>query len=615
VSHEGSTIDPAGLLEAVEQAPDGVLITNSQGIIQFVNPAFTAMTGFSREEAIGQKPHLLKSGCHTELFYKDLWNTILSGRTWAGEVTNRRKDGSLYTEEIRIAPVRDSKGVPTRFIAILHDVTKKRATADKQALLAEIVEDSKDSIIACTPTGVILAFNGTAEKTFGYSANEVIGQKVSILVPKDRIAALEQVMQRILQGISVSGYEGWCLTKNGIRFPVSGTGSLITNSTGEVVGISNILRDNTNDVHRRILGAAGDGIYGLDADGLTTFVNPAAAAMLGYTSDELMGKSQHAMIHHSFPDGSPAPRESCLIYQALHDGLVHYCDSEVFWKKDGTSLPIAYTSTPIIRNGKPDGAVVVFQEISERKRRERAMLESSKLEAIGTLAAGIAHDFNNILASIVSFAELTAEDLTDGSDAQRNVRRIINGCFRARSLVNRMLDFARERPGKPVQVNIAFQVREALALLRASLPPSIQLSFASGMAGTTTILADPTQIMQIVMNLCINAAQAMDNHGIIGIRIDAADAIADAPPQQRGGICITVADTGSGMTPAVMERIFDPFFTTKAPGEGSGLGLSVVYGIVKTLGGVIQVSSSAVLPSTGTQFHVFLPALLAASAG
>jgi signal transduction histidine kinase len=228
---------------------------------------------------------------------------------------------------------------------------------------------------------------------------------------------------------------------------------------------------------------------------------------------------------------------------------------------------------------------------------------------VGTLAAGIAHDFNNILASIVACAELTEGALLEGqSEAKENVATIISGSFRARDLILRMLDFARDSPDNPVPVNIVSQVREALALLRASLPPAIELALQSSLAeGGTTVLAGPTQIMQIVMNLCINAAHAMDNHGVIGIRVDPAAAIKDVPANQRSGICITVADTGSGMTPEVMERIFDPFFTTKAPGEGSGLGLSVVYGIVKSLGGVIHVRSSAALAATGTQFQVFLP--------
>jgi signal transduction histidine kinase len=256
-----------------------------------------------------------------------------------------------------------------------------------------------------------------------------------------------------------------------------------------------------------------------------------------------------------------------------------------------------------------EAAAAAHRASVERLNAERdAKIQSSKLEAMGTMAAGIAHDFNNILASIVSYAELVDDELAEGSEAKNNAANVISGCFRARDLVARMLDFARARSGDPVPVNVVFQVREALALLRASLRPSIELAFQSSTTeATAIILADPTQLMQIVMNLCINSAHAMDNHGVIGIRVDPAAAIKDAPSDQRDGICITVADTGTGMSPEVMQRIFDPFFTTKAPGEGSGLGLSVVYGAVKSLGGDIRVRSSAALSAAGTQFHVFLP--------
>jgi len=257
-------------------------------------------------------------------------------------------------------------------------------------------------------------------------------------------------------------------------------------------------------------------------------------------------------------------------------------------------------------------------EVAHRLNQERlqeeseAKMQSRKLEAVGTMAAGIAHDFNNILASIVANAELTDDHLPDDSTAKNHVEKIIRASFRARDLVSRMLAFARQDSGQPVAVDILAQIHEALALLRVSLLPSVELSFRSSLeADTLIIIAEPTHIMQIVMNLCINAAYAMNNHGAVRVTIDRTnDANGGHADEQVGsvrpnGVCLTVSDTGCGMSAAVQERMFDPFFTTKGPGEGTGLGLSVVYGIVKSLGGHILVHSDAGEP--GTQIQIFIP--------
>jgi len=245
----------------------------------------------------------------------------------------------------------------------------------------------------------------------------------------------------------------------------------------------------------------------------------------------------------------------------------------------------------------------------ERVRVENEVkMRSSKLEAVGTLAAGIAHDFNNILAAIVGFAELTADELPDNSNVKRNVEQILSGSFRARDLVARMLTFARASPVEPTEVQIVAVVEEALALLRASVSASIEMTFDNRLGDVNAlVLADPTQIMQIVMNLCINSSHAIENRGTITVGLQPASEVDCAPPELRDGICLTVTDTGSGMTPEVRERLFDPFFTTKAPGEGSGLGLSVVYGIVSGMGGVIKVESSTAAVDSGSQFQLFLP--------
>jgi light-regulated signal transduction histidine kinase (bacteriophytochrome) len=253
-------------------------------------------------------------------------------------------------------------------------------------------------------------------------------------------------------------------------------------------------------------------------------------------------------------------------------------------------------------------------EVALRERRLRveseARMSSRKMEAVGTLAAGIAHDFNTILGSILGFAEMTLDELPVDSTASANLAQILSASFRARDLVARMLAFSRQSPIEPVAVDVVATAREALVLLRASLPPAVQLSFESGIGAASppaTLLADPTQIQQIVMNLCINAAYAMDGNGLVTVRVAPASESSSAPPKRVDGVCLTVTDCGSGIVPEVIERMFDPFFTTKGPGEGSGLGLSVVYGIVSDLGGLIEVDSCVEGPNTGTQFRVFLP--------
>ena len=239
--------------------------------------------------------------------------------------------------------------------------------------------------------------------------------------------------------------------------------------------------------------------------------------------------------------------------------------------------------------------------------------ESRKLEAIGTLAAGIGHDFNNLLGSIVGFAEMAGDDFADDTPGKYNIQQILNASFRARDLVTRMLTFARQGPVKLIAVDVVSEVCEAIALLRASLRPSVQIDFSSDLE-KATILADISQVQQIVMNLCINAADAMNQRGKIVIRLEP-DAIQAKDGQITQWICLYISDNGAGISPELVDRIFDPFFTTKAPGKGSGLGLSVVYGIVTGLQGNIHVNSSSRGQKQGTQFKIILPLIKADKIG
>jgi PAS domain S-box-containing protein len=243
VCRESNDIERAGLVAAVEQAADGIVITGIGGKIQYVNPAFTAMTGYSSEEAVGQYTRILKSGHHPAAFYEELWNTIRSGRVWHGAMINRRKDGTFYHEEMRITPVLDADREIIRYIAIKQDVTERRSAEEAQRFLAAIVESSEDAIISHTPAGLILTWNGAAERVFGYSAGEIIGQHVSLLVPPERLAGLAYLTEQVLEGHAVSQYEGVYLRKDRRGVHVSVSLCPIKNSAGEVVATSSVIRD------------------------------------------------------------------------------------------------------------------------------------------------------------------------------------------------------------------------------------------------------------------------------------------------------------------------------------------------------------------------------------
>lgn len=233
----------AFLTTAVEQAADGIVITDLAGKIQYVNPSYSAMTGYSCDELIGHSPRILNSGRHSPAFFKELWITIGSGNIWQGEVTNRRKDGTFCDEEMRIAPVLGLNGEKVGYIAIKRDITERRRAQETQAFLAAIVENSDDAIVACTPDGIIRSWNKGAQGLFGYKPEEMIGKRATAFVPPDRKLRMELCIRRVASGETLLHYEGVCLCKDGRRINVSVTGSPITDRTGNVTAVVAAMRD------------------------------------------------------------------------------------------------------------------------------------------------------------------------------------------------------------------------------------------------------------------------------------------------------------------------------------------------------------------------------------
>ena len=365
-----------------------------------------------------------------------------------------------------------------------------------------------------------------------------------------------------------------------------------------------------------ILNSAGEGIYGLDLDGNVTFVNPAGAKLLGYQVGDLLGQPMHEMTHHTKPDGSAYSQLECPIHRAFRNGTSHHSDDEILWRKNGESFPIEYISTPIHEDGHIVGAVISFTDITMRKQAEAVVREgekrlrqSQKMEAMGTLAGGIAHDFNNILTAILGYSQLAQIQLLPDHPVNRHLEEVDIAGKRAKELVEQILTFSRqtEQERKPVQLHVI--VEEVLKLIRATLPSTIvvhqDLSHGQGLA-----LADPTQMHQVLMNLCSNAEHAMRGmYGEISVTLEGvildSDFTAKHPDLIPGPYFrLTVKDTGPGILPETLPRIFDPFFTTKEVGEGTGMGLSVVHGIITSHGGITTVESQV---GQGTTFEMFLP--------
>ncbi len=483
----------ARLITAIEQSADGVVITDTLGRIQYANPAFTRITGYSREEAIGQDPRLLKSGQHPQTFYEQLWKTILAGKTWRGEIVNRRKDGSLYTEDQSITPVRDDRGTITHFIAIKQDITdRKRA---------------------------------------------------------------EEALRR-----SASRY-------------------------------------------RELVENAVYGIYLSSSSGKFLDVNPALVEMLGYDSkEELCSVDLSSAIYRD-----PAARVG-LMEQYRQTGRID--GAEVGWKrKDGSIITVRLSGRGVAHEPSSDKEIeVIVEDVTERRAMEKQLNQVQKFEAIGQLAGGIAHDFNNVIGAILGWAEIGLDQAPAESPLQKHFRKIQEQAERAAKLTRQLLAFARRQILEPRNINLNDTVADLLSLLEKVIGSNIELKAATA-PDLEAVRADPTQIEQVLMNLCVNARDAMPDGGRLLIETRNADVGQEYSrlyPYVRPGryVRLGVSDTGVGMDAATREHIFEPFFTTKELGKGTGLGLATVYGVVKQHGGFIHVYSE---PSQGSTFHIYLP--------
>ena len=623
------------LMRAVEQVEESIVITDADGIIQYVNPAFESVTGYASNEAVGRTPRLLKSDRHDEAFYSRLWATISSGNTWRGEIVNKRKDGTLFIENATISPVSDEAGFILNYVAVKRDVTALKEAEERLRKSEEkyysLFNQSTEGIYLHDLDGRILDVNQTACEQSGYSREEYLNRTVFDLHPGNRKTNLSKA--EILQAWSrwKPGqqfiFEAEHQRKDGVVYPVEVSTGVV--GYGDVKAVLAIVTDITQrreaeakaeETSRLITNLARlvPGViyqYSLYPDGSSAFpyASPGMNDIYEVTPEEVR-QDATPVFGRLHPEDHDRVAEA--IFESARTLETFYCEFRVILPRQGLRWRWSQAQPQRLTDGGTLWHGIIL-DITERKlaEEERAKLEhqlrqAQKMEAIGTMAGGIAHDFNNILGAISGYTELSLMKLRGDSRIKRYLEQIHASCQRAINLVRQILEFSRLSEKKLITLRVTPLVKEMIKLLREVIPSTIEVRLDIR-TEADMIRGDATQIHQILMNLCTNAYQAMqDTGGLLEVTLDAAAVPEIAGNEEQQGLKpgaylkLTVHDTGPGIDPLIRERIFDPFFTTKKIGEGTGLGLSVVHGIVSSYGGKIVVES---LLGKGTSFSVYLP--------
>jgi PAS domain S-box-containing protein len=675
------------LVTALESAANAIVITDREGKIEWVNQAFTDLSGYKPEEVMNVKLSLLKSGEHTAEFYAELWETILAGSVWQGEMVNMRRDGTRYFEEQTITPVKDGKGEITHFIAIKQDITDRRISEKRikqQAEDLKLLNELNDAMnrgaslhdildILSESSKELFDSFGTTTYLLGDDGQHLIARNIGIparlvqaldkitssgirshrlavkpgsilsevlashepLVFNDpdeclqlvrklietadinsemRSQLLEKAVQQVvnlipLQSISLvpllaEGHAiGLIIMGRNEPFNESDLARLkaiassLTSAISRRIQAEALKRSETN--YRSIFEGVQDAILVVGRNQRILDANSRACELYGYPRDEL--------LQRSLVDLEEAKSASILLQEVQDSSTGEINLESMHIRSDGTTFPVEISGRTWIL-GDETVMLAVIRDVTEaRLAQERAQLQS-RLAAVGQLAAGIAHDFNNILGTILLYAELMLNNPELQEKDQERLHTIFSQAQRGANLTAQVLDFSRRSVMERHAIDLVPFLGDMQSLLARTLPETVQVKFNHGPDEPFLVQADPTRMQQVIMNLALNAKDAMPNGGSLHFSLEKVDGdTASAPFPGMGTdrwIRMTVTDTGEGIPPDIMPHIFEPFFTTKPQGQGTGLGLAQVYGIIKQHEGFIDAAST---PGQGTRFDIYLP--------
>ncbi|MEW6347870.1 MAG: PAS domain S-box protein [Thermodesulfobacteriota bacterium] len=607
-----------------EDAPLGYQSLDKNGYLVEVNRAWLEALGYTREEAIGRWLGDFLTPKSRETFLSVFPQFRAAGKTGWAEMEMLRKDGSILIASFDGRVARDEQGNFTRTHCILHDISARKqaeeALRQQEAQFRLVFENTRDPIFwADADTGIILRCNKAAERLMEKSRNEIEGYHFTTLhPPEDEEACSDGFREHVRLGDAYEA-EVDVLTKSGKRVTVSISGAL-TDIGGRRIA-QGIFRDITQrktaeaalrrseERYRMIFTHAPLGIMHFDENGTIVDFNDRFAEIIGAPREEILG--------FNMPQQLKDEHMLAAVRDCLTRGSGYYEGDYRSVTGDRLTPVRCLYNKMVSDSGEFLGAVGLFEDVSERRRFEKEkdslqeqLFQAQKMEAIGTLAGGIAHDFNNLLQVVLGYADYLGMEEGVSERIASGLAEMKQAATNGAELVRGLLTLSRKIEPRLIPLNVNAQIEQVCKILQRTLQRMITIEFVPAQ-GLPPVHADPVQIEQVLINLAVNARDAMPEGGRLifeAAKVSLDTHYWETHIEARPGtyVQLTVSDTGRGMDADTAKRIFEPFFSTKASGEGTGLGLAIAYGIVKQHGGFIQCDSR---PGMGTSFHVFLPAI------
>ena len=610
-----------------ETAPLAFVVWDNNTCVTDWNKKAEEIFGWAKEEVVGYNffDFLIPEKDRPQV--EDVVNSLLKGDLLSHSINeNLTKEGKIITCEWNNSALHDDDGNTIGTISLGLDITDRKqaeeALRESEEKHRKLVSNISDVIVILDKDGIITYKSSNITEQFGWSPDDLIGKHYLLTVHLDDQERIEKELTQILKkGKAKVRTEFKYICKDGSTKPVELTAVNMANDpviNGVLANYKDIterkyseeMLKQSEEKYRTMIERSNDMIWTLDTSGNFTFFNKQTEEVTGLKLKEWIGKSFVPLI---LEEDLPMIME--LFKKGLKGESAQY--ELRFRNQENEILTISVNTAPLMMNGAVNGIVSFGRDITGRKlaEEEKANLEAQlqqaqKMESIGTLAGGIAHDFNNILFPMFGYLEMMLEDVPEDNPLRDKLAEVFNGAIRARDLVQQILTFSRQTEIEKKPLKMQLVIKEVLKLIRSSLPTTIGIHQDISNE-CEFVMADPTQVHQIAMNLITNAYHAMEETGgeltvnLKEVELTAED-LKDQTMVPGTHVCLTVADTGPGMEQSVIDRIFDPYFTTKEKGKGTGLGLAVVDGIVKSHGGHISVYSE---PGKGTEFKVFLPVI------